>query len=48
MSLTDLLETVRPTQLADHTAALEYNYMDMSEISKSEFSQDQLTVRKYY
>ena len=51
MSLTDLLEIVRPTQLADqnlYTAALEYNCMDMSEISKSEFPQDQLTVRRYY
>ena len=52
MSLSDLLEIVRPTQLADqnlYTAALEYNCMDMSEkISKSEFSQDQLTVRRYY
>lgn len=47
--LSDLIEKVRPTKLADqvlYTAALEYHYM--SEISESEFSQDQLTVRKYY
>ena len=46
--LSDLIEKVRPTKLADqdlYTAALEYHYM--SEISESEFSQDQLTVRKY-
>ena len=47
--LSDLIEKVRPTKLADqalYTAALEYHYM--SEVSVSEFSQDQLTVRKYY
>ena len=47
--LSDLIEKVRPTKLADqalYTAALEYHYM--SEVSASEFSQDQLTVRKYY
>ena len=51
MSLSDLLEKVRPTQLADqnfYTAALEYNCMDMSKICKSEFSQNQLSMRKYY
>ena len=48
ISLNDLLEKVRPSKLADcdlYTAALEYH---QSEICASEFSQDQLTVRKYY
>ena len=51
ISLNDLLEKVRPSKLADqnlYTAALEYHCMDKSEICASEFSQDQLTVRKYY
>ena len=51
MSLNDLVEKVRPSKLADqnfYTAALEYNFMDMSKIRASEFCQNQLTVRKYY
>ena len=49
--LDDLLKKVRPSKLADqtfYTAALEYNNLPMSEICESEFSKDQLTVRKYY
>ena len=49
ISLSDLIEKVRPSKLADqalYTAALEYHCM--SEVRESEFSQDQLTVRKYY
>ena len=51
ISLNDLLEEVKPSKLADqnlYTAALEYHNMDMSKIRASDFSQDQLTVRKYY
>ena len=51
ISLNDLLEEVKPSKLADqnlYTAALEYHNMDMSKICASDFSQDQLTVRKYY
>ena len=51
MSITDLLGKVRQSQLADqnlYTAALEHSYMHMCDINKSEFSQDQLSVRKYY
>ena len=50
ISLTDLLEKVKPLKIADHNlyaAALEYNCMHMSKVCESEFSQDQLTVRKY-
>ena len=49
ISLSDLIEKVRPSKLADqalYTAALEYHCM--SKVTKSEFSQDQLIVRKYY
>ena len=48
ISLNDLLEKVGPSKLADcnlYFAALEYH---QSEICAFEFSQDQLTVRKYY
>ena len=51
ISLNDLIKKVRSSKLADqnlYTAALEYHNMDMSEICASEFSQDQLNVRKYY
>ena len=51
MSITDLLEKVRPSQLVDqnlYTAALEYSHTHTCKINKSEFSQDQLSVQKYY
>ena len=51
ISLDDLLKKVRPSKLADqtlYTAALEYNNLPMSDICESEFSREQLTLRKYY
>ena len=42
MTLTDLLGKVKPSQLVDqnlYTAALEYNFMDTTEIYKSDIRQ---------
>ena len=51
IGLNDLLMGVRPSKLADqnfYTAALEYNNLPISEICESEFSQDQLSLRRYF
>ena len=47
MTLTDLLRKVKPSQLVDenlYTAALEYIFMDATEIQKSDLPHDQLSV----
>ena len=47
MTLTDLLGKVKPSQLVDenlYTAALEYTFMDTTEIYKSDLPHVQLSV----
>ena len=47
MTSTDLLRKVKPSQLVDenlYTAALEYIFMDTTEIQKSDLPHDQLSV----
>ena len=47
MTSTDLLRKVKPSQLVDenlYTAALEYIFMDITKIHKSDFPHDQLSV----
>ena len=51
MTLTDLLGKVKPSQLVDenlYTAALEYTFMDTTEIYKSDLPHDQLSVWRYF
>ena len=51
MTSTDLLRKVKPSQLVDenlYTAALEYIFMDTTEIYRSDFPHDQLSMRKYF